>query len=113
MPDFEIFDVVAVFVTLGGGIGSRETVRQGIISLMLAASASRRCSAGALKHITPANIAEIEKKVAPWRRAPEGVVQAFGRGLKKEVKEMPRSIFGKVNTNWRCGTSWQTEAAIH
>ena len=24
---------------------------------------------------------------------------------------MPRSIFGKVKTNWRCGTSWQTEAA--
>jgi PIN domain nuclease of toxin-antitoxin system len=25
---------------------------------------------------------------------------------------MPRSIFGKVNTNWRWGTSWQTEAAV-
>jgi hypothetical protein len=29
------------------------------------------------------------------RRPPKGVVQAFGRGLKKEVKEMPRSIFRK------------------
>jgi hypothetical protein len=37
------------FIPLRGGIGSRETVRQGIISLMLAANASKRCSAGAPK----------------------------------------------------------------
>ena len=27
-------------------------------------------------------------------------------------RKMPRRIFGMVKTNWRWGTSWQTEVAI-